>query len=170
MNNEKIQSEIMLLIAKDRIEIPLSSMYQKIKRTKKKDAEGLAGKLVDSFDSSFEGERAFAYVANEDKDKARGMKEAIAEFAAEFPKYGAILVGKIAEKRTLTEQHLYFGVNTGSRLTTEDYIGVMQTLGMSENSAKNLYPDLLKISRKLENSREDDRSIIIGKYNSQDSE
>ena len=62
------------------------------------------------------------------------------------------------------EKHLYFGVNQGCRLTTEDYIGVMQSLGLSEQTARNLYPDLLNVSRKLVREREEERSILVGKY------
>lgn len=156
-----MEQQIIELIARDRLEIPLSSMYQKVKRVKSKDAKNLAERLDGE---KFFGERTFAYVTDEDKDRARGMKEAITEFSAEFPKYGKILAGKIAEKRTLTEQHLYFGVQTGSRLTTEDYVGVMQSLGLSEHTARSLYPEMLKVSRKLANAREEDRSIIVGKY------
>jgi hypothetical protein len=92
------------------------------------------------------------------------MKEAITEFSAEHPKYGAILLSKIGEKRKLAEQHLYFGVNTGCRLTTDDYIAVMQDLGLSEAVARNLYPDLINVSRKLAREREEDRRVIVGRY------
>ena len=92
------------------------------------------------------------------------MKEAVAEFAQEFPKYGQILLGKVAEKRVLAEEHLYFGVNPGCRLTTDDYIGVMQSLGLTEGTARSLYPDLLKVSRKLAKAREEERTVIVGKY------
>ena len=37
-----MEQEIIQLIARDRLEIPLSSMYQKIKKAKNKDAKGLA--------------------------------------------------------------------------------------------------------------------------------
>ena len=75
-----------------------------------------------------------------------------------------ILQGKIDEKRKLAEEHLYFGVNTGCRLTTEDYIDVMRGLGLSEGVARNLYPDLINVSRKLAKASEEDRRVIVGKY------
>ena len=133
-----MENEFITLIAQDRLEIPLSSMYQKVKKTKVKAAKNLAERLGNE---RFESHRIYAFVKEEDKDRARGIKDAVAEFSEEFPKYGVILAGKIAEKRTIAEKHLYFGVNAGCRMTTEDYIGVMISLGLSEQVAKNLYPD-----------------------------
>lgn len=156
-----MEQQIITLIARDRLEIPLSSMYQKVRKAKKKEAESLADLLGGT---SFRGERTYAFIESEDKERARGLKEAVAEFSEEFPKYGIILQGKIAEKRVIAEEHLYFGVNPGCRLSTEDYIGVMQSLGLSEQVAKNLYPDLINVSRKLVKAREEERSVIVGKY------
>jgi hypothetical protein len=156
-----MENKVLSLIAQDRLHIPLSSLDQKLKRSKTKEAKDIASKLGSS---RFVGERLYAFVESEDKDRARGMKEAFAEFSAEFPKYGAILAGKIAEKRTVAEEHLYFGVNPGCRLTADDYMEVMTDLGLSENTARSLYPDLMDVSRKLAKARSEDRSIIVGKY------
>ena len=156
-----MEQNIIQLIAQDRLEIPLSSMYQKVKKDKQSHAKSLAERLDGR---SFTGERTYASVTREDKERARGLKEAVAEFAAEFPKYGRILLGKVAEKRVLAEQHLYFGVNNGCRLTTDDYVGVLQSLGLSETAARNLYPSLINVSRKLEKEREEERSVIVGRY------
>ena len=46
------ERQVIELIAKDRLSIPLSSMYQKIKKRKKADAEGLAKVL--GLDNRFE--------------------------------------------------------------------------------------------------------------------
>lgn len=156
-----METQIIQLIARDRLEIPLSSLYQKVKKVKAKDAKSLADLLGGE---EFENERVYAHVDKEDKERARGMKEAVAEFAKQFPKHGRILYEKIAQKRTIAEEHLYFGVNTGCRLTTDDYIGVMQSLGMSDSVARNFYPELINMSRKLAKEREEERSIIVGKY------
>jgi hypothetical protein len=160
-----MEQQIITLIAQDRLEIPLSSMYQKVKKAKVKDAKGLAAILGAS---RFQSSRAYAFVETEDKERARGMKDAVAEFCQEFPKYGEILQGKITEKRVLAEQHLYFGVTPGSRLSTEDYIEVLQSLGLSEQAARNLYPDLINVSRKLAREREEERSVLVGKYNAEE--
>jgi hypothetical protein len=156
-----MESEIITLIAKDRLEIPLSSMYQKVKKAKSKESKNLADLLGGK---RFSGERTYAFVQEEDKERARGLKEAVAEFSADFPKYGRILQGKIAEKRVVAEQHLYFGVQPGCRLTTDDYIAAIQSVGLSESVARNLYPDLINVSRKLAKAREEERSAIVGKY------
>jgi hypothetical protein len=156
-----MENRIITLIAQDRLEIPLSSMYQKVRKAKSKEAKGLAEMLGAS---RFQSARAYAFVESEDKERARGVKEAVSEFCEEFPKYGAILAGKIAEKRVMAEEHLYFGVTPGSRLSTDDYIAVLQSLGMSEQVARNLYPDLINVSRKLAKEREEERSVLVGKY------
>ena len=140
------ETKILELIASDRLHIPLSSLDQKLKRVKNSDAKSIAETLGSA---RFIGERSYAFVESEDKEKARGLKEAVAEFSEEFPKYGQILAGKVAEKRVKAEKHLYFGMAEGSRLTQDDYVGVMQSLGISEASARSLYPDLMDISRKL---------------------
>ena len=40
----------------------------------------------------------------------------------------------------------------------------MTSLGLTEHTARSLYPDLLNVSRKLAKEREEDRSTIVGKY------
>lgn len=156
-----MEQKVLELIAKDRIHIPVSSWEGKLKRARKSIALNIADEMKDS---RYAGERVYAYVKDEDKERARGAKEAIAEFAKEYPQYGKILLGKIAEKRIRSEQHLYFGINPNCRLTADDYIDVMQSLGLSEATARNLYPDIMDVSRKLEAKRDEERSIIVGKY------
>ena len=155
-----MERKILELIAADRLDIPLSSMDQKVRRIRMDKGREIA----DSIDGRFLGERVYARAVDEDKEKARGMKEAIAEFEQEYPKYGAVLRGKIAEKRILREKHLYFGVNEGRRLTSDDYMGIMTNLGLTPAVAASLYPDLMDISRKLAKARQEERSIIVGKY------
>lgn len=159
-----MEEQIIALIAHDRLEIPLSSMYQKIKRAKQRDAKNLALSVKVTDSHEFEGSRAYAYVDKENKEKARGMKEAIKQFSTEYPQHGAILEEMIKEKREIAEEHMYFGVQTGCRLTTEDYIAVLCSTGLSESTAKAMYPDLINVSRKLAKEREEERSIIVGKY------
>lgn len=154
------ERQVIELIAKDRMEIPLSSLYQKVKRQKKSDATGLAGIL--GTEQRFESDRVYAYAEDEDKQKARKMKEAVAEFQTRYPEAGANLQGIIEEKRMQSERHLYFGVHKGARLTTDDYVGVIQSLGLSEQVARNLYPNLLTISNKLAKAREEERCILVG--------
>jgi hypothetical protein len=154
------ERKVLELIAEDRIDIPLSSMGQKLRKVKMANA----GEIADIVGTRFDGERSYAFVTYEDKSRARGMKEAIAEFEQEYPKYGVILRGKIEEKRVRREEHLYFGLFPGCKLTSDDYMGVMRDIGLSETTAKSLYPDLMDISRKLSKARNEDRSLIVGKY------
>lgn len=158
-----MERKILELITRDRLELPLSSIEQKLRRTRTKIAKNISEYCKN--DSRFVGERSYAFSETEDKERARGMKEAVAEFSEDFPKYGKILQGKIAEKRTKAEKHLYFGMNEGCRLTAEDYLGVMQSLGLSERVSRALYPELMEVSRKLSKARNEDRSVIVGSYN-----
>jgi len=159
-----MEKKLIELIARDRIEIPLSSIEQKLRRARAAMAKEFAQDYC-SEGVRFVGERSYAFTEVEDKDRARGMKEAISEFTEEFPKYGKILQGKVAEKRVTAEEHLYFGMNDGCRITTDDYLGVMKSVGLSEGTSRALYPELMDVSRKLSKARDEDRSVIVGKYN-----
>jgi len=158
---EPLERQIIEVIATDRIHIPISSMEGKLKRKKPK-----LGKEVDlgDYDNNFQGDRVYARVEPENKMKARGMKEAIDVFEVRHPKYGAELRGLIAEQRELSETHLYFGVNEGCRLTADDYMGVMTDLGFTENTAQQLYPNLMDISRNMSRKRDEERSVLIGAF------
>jgi hypothetical protein len=155
---ENIERKIIDLIAADRIEMPISSMSGKLKRQKKK----LAGNVDFGEEGQYTGERVYARVENEDTFKARGMSDGIAKFTAEFPRYGAILKGMIEEQRAVRETTLYFGVNDRCRLTDDDYMGVMKDLGFGDVTARNLYRELVQVSRNLARKRDEERGILIG--------
>jgi|SRR3989344_1516210 len=154
----ELETKVIQLIATDRIEIPISSMSGKLKRQKPKLAEDIdLGNKI-----SYQGERCYARIESEDLQKARGMRDGIDEFAQRFPKYGTILNGIIEEKRTARETHLYFGMNENCRLSEGDYMGVMKDLGFTDTMARNLYPELMQVSRNLSRKRDEERSILIG--------
>ncbi|MEK6919399.1 MAG: hypothetical protein AABW73_05195 [Nanoarchaeota archaeon] len=164
--NETLERRIIELIATDRIEMPISSLSGKLKRNKPKIAAGVDLK---EYEDNFTGERVYARIECEDKEKARSMKEAVAEFSQEFPKYGAIIQGKIAEKRAKKETHLYFGMQEGRRLTSQDYMGVMTGMGISEARSEGLYLELMEVSRNLSKQRGgEERRIMIGKSESEE--
>ena len=156
---EGLERQVIELVATDRISIPIRSMGNKLYKSRPKLAKNLD---LSEFDKDFVGDRVYARVEYEDHEKARGMTEAIEKFEEKYPKYGEILRGYIAEKRTDRETHLYFGMNDGKHLTSEDYIGVMQRLGLTQGTAQALYPELMKVSRKLSKKRDEDRSVLIG--------
>ncbi len=153
---EQLERQIIQLNAIDRIEIPISSMSGKLKRMKPKFAQTL-----DLPNGRYTGERVYARIEFEDKLKARQMKEAVAEFCEENPKYGEILTKKIEDKRSVRETHLYFGVNEGCRLTADDYLGVMAGLGFTETQARNLYEPLINASRSIARKRDEERSVLL---------
>jgi len=156
--NEGLERQVIQLIATDRIEIPISSLSGKLKRTKPKLAQA-----VELPDSRYKGERVYAKIEDEDHMKSRTLKDAIAEFCKEYPNPGKILQGKIAEKRKEKETHLYCGMNEGCRLTEADYLSVITELGFGEVTARKLYPDLIAISRSLSRKRDEERRILVGK-------
>lgn len=159
MKDEQLEQQIVQLVANDRVFIPVSSLDNKLKKVRPK----LAREVPLGVNESYDGERVFAYVEADDTTKARGMKEGIDLFAEQFPRYGSILKGMIEEKRAEREINLYFGLQDGRKLTSEDYVGVLQNLGFSETTSRALYPELINVSRKLSKQREEGtRSILVG--------
>jgi len=154
-----IEKQVIELIATDRIDIPISSMSGKLKRAKPKLAKTIN---LSEYEDNFKGNRVYARIESDDKMKARGLKKGIEKFSEEFPRYGKILKGYIEEQRALKETSLYFGMNNGCRLNSDDYLGVMENLGFTEKTARDLYPDLMNISRNLSRKRNEERSILIG--------
>ena len=160
MENEQTERAIIELIATDRIDIPISSMSGKLKRAKPKLAQAVD---LAEYGGLFVGDRAYAKVEYENVEKARTMREGVEVFKDKYPQYGRILEGIIAEKRVERETHLYFGLNENSRLTANDYLGVMTSLGFTEAAARSFYPELLDASRRISRAREEDkRSVMIG--------
>ncbi len=156
---QDIERKVIELIATDRVEIPISSMSGKLKRRKPKLVQTVSAELPRD---PFFGERVYARTESEDLDKARTLRDAVDEFKEEFPKYGAIIEGKIAEKRVKKETHLYFGINDGCRLTETDYMGVMSSLGFTPATARSLYPELIDVSRNMSKKRDEERRVLIG--------
>jgi hypothetical protein len=156
-----MESEIIKLVTMDRLNTPIKSLDNKIGRRRR----ALAQEVSQGMSGDYFGEKVFAEVRTEDKNLARGTKEAISEFSDEYPKYGAILAGKIAEKRVKREKHLYFGLQEGEVLSHQDYMAVMDNLGISENKARILYPTLVSVSNDLESKKKSqERRVIVGKY------
>jgi len=151
-----LERQIIELVAADRLDVPISSMSGKLKRMKPKLAKDIE---IDEF---FEGSRAYARIEEDNRMKARGMKEGIEVFGTEYPRHGKILKDYIEEQREMREKHIYFGMKQGCKLTADDYLGIMNELGFSEGMAKGLYPELMEVSRKLSKARDEERSVLIG--------
>lgn len=157
MKNEQLERQVIALIAMDRIGIPIKSMAGKIDRQKPKLAAG-----INLPNQSYSGERVYARIADEEGSKARGMSEAISIFCEKHPNYGAELRGLVAEQRVTREPTMYFGMQDGCRLTSEDYMQVMTGLGFSEAKAEVMYQELMDASRKISKARGEERSILVG--------
>tara|TARA_Y100000034_G_C6684255_1_gene300940 strand:+ start:63 stop:542 length:480 start_codon:yes stop_codon:yes gene_type:complete len=159
MTNE-LERQIIGMVARDRINRPISSMSGKLKRRIPK----LAKAVEISPGEEYDGERVSARVEKEDSVyAARKMSEAVDIFAADYPRHGKILKGLIEETRAGSETHFYFGLNDGCRLTADDYLGVMTDMGFTEATARRLYPELMNVSRKMARKKNDtERSVLIG--------
>lgn len=157
MTNET-ESRILSLITADRLGIPIKSLAGKLDRRKEKFAQAISLP-----NGKYQGERVYARIEAEDKLKSRTITQAVELFCTEYPTYGGKLQQMIEDQRSVNETHLYFGVNPGCRLSSEDYLGIMKDLGFSEQSARDLYPLLMDASRNIKKARQDgERSILIG--------
>jgi hypothetical protein len=156
MTNETLERQILDLVAVDRFHIVASSMDGKLKRRKDKAAESL-----DLPKGRYSGERVYARIEVEDKLKSKRMADAVAEYCETYPAQGKILTQMIEDQRSVSETHLYFGVNEGCRLTADDYLGVMSDLGFTEKQASDLYEPLINSSRAIAKKRDEERSVMI---------
>lgn len=152
-----IETQLIDLIAADRLHVPISSMEGKLKRMKGKIAGG-----IDPEKGKYSGQRVYARVEVSDKLKARAITQAVADFCTEFPEYGQKLTQMIEDERSVSETHLYFGMKQDCRLTADDYMGVMTSMGFNETQARNLYGPLMDASRTIAKKRAEERSILVG--------
>ncbi len=154
------ESALIRLIATDRLHIPISSISGKLKRAKPKLVEA-----VDFPGKTFEGDRAYARIENSNTMKAKGMRAGVEAFSEAHPKYGAILQEMIAEEREVRKSTLYFGMYEGTRLSSNDYMGVMTNLGFTPERAEMLYGELMKVSRNMTRKRDEvERDILINQH------
>jgi hypothetical protein len=151
------ESQLLELIAADRLDIPVSSLSGKLKRMKPKLADA-----IELPTGRYEGKRVYARIEIEDRLKARTMSEAVNEFCEAHPSQGQVLTQMIEDKRAVKETYLHFGMHESCRLTADDYLGVMANLGFSEAQARTLYEPLMDASRRIARKRDEERSILIG--------
>lgn len=155
---EDLEGQIINLVATDRLYVPSSSFDGKLKRRRNKAAES-----IEIPEKGYKAKRVYARIEEEDKQKARGMRDGIEEFSEKYPKYGAVLKGIIEQKRIERERHLYFGMLEGKRLTNEDYMTVLEDIGLSPVMAEKYSEVAIEINRTLVKKREEkERSVLIG--------
>jgi hypothetical protein len=159
-SREETEAQIIALVAADRLYRPISSMGGKLDRLRPKLARAID---LDPYKGKFQGERVYARVEAEDRLKARGMQDGVEQFCTEHPKMGEVLTQMIEDSRSVSETYMHFGVNEGSRLSSEDYMSAMRSLKFSEAEARKLYEPLMEVSRKMAKKREEnERAILIG--------
>ena len=156
---KQIERQLAELVAAERLYVPVSSIDGKLKRKRP-----VLASNIDIPVEGYIGQRFYARVEREDVTaKARTMTQAGDLFAQRYPRSGEVLKGLIAETRLSKETNLYFGMNPGCRLTADDYLGVMTSLGFTETQAQRLYEPLVESSRQISRARNDgERSILVG--------
>jgi hypothetical protein len=160
---DDLERQVIQLVATDRLYIPSSSFDGKLERSRPKLA-----KALDFSDGDFQGERAYARVVDSNKHVSKDMRAGIAKFEAEHPQYGKILNGYIEEARVKKEQHVYFGMNDGKRVTREDYLGVIEGMGLGPAISERYLDAAMDISRTMQAKREKsgkpeaERRVLIG--------
>jgi hypothetical protein len=155
---QNTETQLLELVAVDRLHIPLSSLDGKLKRMKPKIADA-----IELPTGEFRGSRVYGRIEIDDRLKARSMSDAVDEYCENYPAQGKVLTQIIEDKRATSETYLHFGMQPGCRLTADDYLGVMSKLGFTEAQARNLYGPLMETSRSISRKREDtDRTILIG--------
>jgi len=159
MEQEQVEKQLIQIVATDRIYRPISSIDGKLKRKREKLANSVD---LSEFDNDFQGERVYARIEDNEVQKARGMRDAVEMFKENHPREGKILEGYIQETRKVRERHLVFDTYAGKRISAEDYMKVMTDMGFTEPTARNFYPELMDVSRKIARSREDgERSLML---------
>jgi|TARA_B100001971_G_C18152139_1_gene516428 hypothetical protein len=155
-----LERQIINLVATDRLYKPSSSFDGKLERSRPKIGRSIYESLSRN---KFQGERAYVRVEKDNERKAKDIRAGIQEFAEEFPQYGTILNGMIEKQRVKKETHLYFGMQDGRRLTNDDYLSVLEDMGLGPVTAQKYSDVALDISRNLSKKREEtERSVLIG--------
>ena len=148
------------LVAINNLRVPLSSLYQKAKNIEKDFALGIQNYVLQKADF---GNSIQAFIGDEEKQKARGMREGISEFEKQFPRYGRILNGLIEEKRTEREVYLKYGLNNSYTLADSEYVSVMRDIGLTDSEAAHIFPELISASYRLQKKKKEGlRDILIG--------
>jgi len=151
------------LVAINNIRTPLSSLYQKGKKTEGEYAQGIYNLLMQSGKKADLGNSIVAYIEDKDKKKARGMEAGIKEFSKKYPKYGQILKKIVKNKRKASEIHLRYDIKEGYILADSEYVSVIKDLGLTNQEAAHIYPELISISGRLrKKNKKGPRSILIG--------
>jgi hypothetical protein len=156
MTNE-LEKQIINIVATDRLYVPSSSFDGKLERSRKK-----IGKSLDLSEDFYQGDRAYARIETLNKHRSKDLRAGVKQFCDEHPQYGKILNGMIETERVKKERHLYFGMNDGKRVTNEDYMSVLENMGLGPVTAGKYLDVALDISRTLNRKRDDERSILIG--------
>ncbi len=119
------------LVAIKRLEIPITSLHNKLEGRLEKYAEALKKRLVERETLQKDETNLVADLRWEDKKAARGMALGIREFEQRYPEYGKILREIINEHRTSRRAYVVFGTRNED-VPYEVYANLMQDLGIKD--------------------------------------
>jgi len=150
------------LIALNDLDTVFSSFHQKLDKIEKDYAQGAANYVKqkaqpgNSITARLEVEKELK--------KARVTRAAINKFKKDYPKYGGLLEGYIGEDRWENENYLAYCLNEGYKISVSEYITILRKVGFAEEEAMRFCPDLISISERLREKKEEGlRKILIGK-------
>ena len=160
VERSELENRVRRLIAADITYRVLKGLGEKgIRRLNKR-----AKEIVDLLDMGGQNDRFYVEIQKIEDEKARTMKEGINAFKKQYPNYGKILEGLIAEKRIKRNKNLVYSLNEGYKLAEEDYVQVMVDLGFDRREASSMYPHILTISGRIGKADEHkERTILLTK-------
>ena len=159
VERSELEKRVRRLIAGDITSKVLKNLGEKGVRRLNKGAKEIFGLL----DKEEPNDRFYVRVEKIEEEKARTMRQGVNAFKKEYPRYGEILEGLIAEKRMKKNKNLVYRLNKG-KLSEEDYTQVMMDLGFEKREASAIYPHILAISERLGKADEQmERTILLSK-------
>ena len=159
MERSELEKKVRKLIASDISYRVLKSLGEKgVRRLDK-----IAREIEEALETEEENERFFAQIKTTPEEKARTLRQGIDAFKEEHPRYGLLLEEMIAKKRIQSNKYLFYKLNSGYKLSEEDYVQVIIDLGFERREASAMYPHILSISERLRKADETlERSILLG--------
>lgn len=161
VERSELENRVRRMVAADITYRVLKNLGEKgIRRLKKRALE-----IVDLLDKGEEpNDRFYVEIERIEKEKARTMKAGVNAFKKEYPSYGKILEGLIAEKRIRRNKNLVYRLNKGYKLSEEDYVQIMMDLNFERREASAMYPHILASSERLKKVDEQmKRTILLSK-------
>jgi len=140
---------------------PLDLYSQRLGRRQEKVANEAYGRLK-GLEKVPENSPVYCNLAWEDAQVARGMRLGVEEFKKEHPEHADELENTIEHQRTVRRNYVEFGVKHGEEISREDYLRVMEEIGIPSNIAKSTLNTALGLSDYLKSKKPGPVRILMG--------